>query len=93
MPGRKKQLGKPKPKKLYTFNVLLSFSMQHTFREDEVEQAFGDGGDKDDFEPTTEALQQLEGELDEYLSQNYVVKDVDAYAEFDSLLGINDDEP
>jgi hypothetical protein len=50
------------------------------------------GGDETDFEPRDEALQALERELDQYSSENYPVTDVDASADSDSFLGM-DEEP
>ena len=73
-----------KAEKLYTYNVLVSFQMQYTFREDEVEHA--EEGDERDLDPTGEAIANLEEELTEYLGQNYAVEKVDAFADF--LLGV-----
>ena len=76
-------------KKTYTFNVCCSFEMQFTFRDDEVEPC-PDGGETD-VEPTDEALEALQRELEEYLSKHYVVSEIDASAEPDSLLGTQEE--
>ena len=75
-------------KKLYTYKVLCSFEMQFTFTEDEVVQ--DDGGNDGEMEPSDDALIALQEEISEELSQHWIVDKVDAYAEFDNLLGIMD---
>ena len=63
--------------------------MQYTFAEKEVQpaSASGEGGGDDVFDPTDKALADLAQEIEEYLSENYPVKEVDAFADSDSLLG------
>ena len=72
--------------KLYTYSVSVSFDMQFTFTEKEVEQA--EEGSEKDLDPTEKALSKLETELMEYLSLAYHVKQVEAFADFESLLGV-----
>jgi hypothetical protein len=79
---------KAKVKKFYTYSVSVSFDMQYTFGEDEIQQA--EEGGKNDFDPTDKALADLESELKEYLSQNYCIRSIEAFTDFDSLLGISD---
>lgn len=78
------------PKKNYTFHVYCSFRLQYTFTEHEVER--DPGGDETDFEPTDEALETLEGELQEYLGENYVVYDIDVSADSTSFRVSEEDE-
>lgn len=73
-----------KTKKFYTFNVSVSFEMQFTFGEKEVQPA--EEGGENDFEPTEKALADLEKELNEYLSQNYIIDKLESVTDFDSLL-------
>lgn len=75
--------------KLYTYNVLVSFTVQHTFREDEVEQA--EEGGEGDLDPTSAALEEFENEIQEFLGTNYAVADVEAWTDFDDLLGVDTD--
>ena len=76
--------------KNYTFHVYCSFKIQYTFTEDEVDR--DPGGDETDFEPTDEALQALEHELQEFLGENYVIDDVDASADSNSFIAAEEDE-
>jgi hypothetical protein len=76
------------PTKFYTYNVSFSFEMQFTFPASDVEPA-SEGG-KNDFDPTDEALSALEKEVKEYLSENYTIGDIEAFADFDSLLGVTE---
>ena len=75
--------------KRYTFTVTCSFTMQHAFDESDIEP--DPGGNETDVEPTDLALLALARELDELLSTRYVVSDVDAFADSDSLLGTVDE--
>lgn len=75
--------------KNYTFQVFCSFKMQYTFAEDEV--ARDPGGDETDFEPKDEALEALELELNELLSSNYPVSDVDASADSNGFIGMTEE--
>ena len=75
--------------KRYTFNVVCSFAMQFTFSESEVQP--DSEGSESDVEPSELALEKLEAELNDFLSQHYGVTKVEAYADSDALLGIEDD--
>jgi hypothetical protein len=75
--------------KHYTFDVYCTFKMQYTFSADEVQR--DPGGDETDFEPKDEALEALERELEGYLSENYPVADVDASADSNSFLGVDEE--
>lgn len=75
--------------KSYVFHVYCTFKMQYTFNEDEVHR--DPGGDKTDFEPNDEALEALDRELEEYLSENYVVSDVDSSADSQSFIALEED--
>jgi phage gp36-like protein len=77
--------------RFYTYNVSVTFNMQFTFNEKEVQPSSesGEGGDSDEFDPTDKALADLEQEIKEYLSERYPVKDVEAFADSDELLGVN----
>jgi len=74
------------PKKLFTYKVIVSFEMQFTFAESEVEQS--DEGSDGDLSPTDAALESLEKELQECLGQNYYVEKIEARTDFDDLLGV-----
>ena len=76
------------PEKYYTYNVSVSFDMQFTFNEKDVQPS--DGGDENDFDPSDQALLDLEKELEDYLSQNYSIDEIEAWANFDNLLGVNE---
>jgi len=73
--------------KSYTYQVHCTFTVQFTFSEREIKAA--EEGTVGDVDPTQEALDGLATELQEYLSQNYAVSDVQAHADFDDLLGVN----
>jgi hypothetical protein len=75
-------------KKLYTFNVSFSFEMQFTFPSSDVQPA--EEGGKNDFDPTDKAITALEKEVENYLAQVYPVTNVQAFADFDSLIGVMD---
>lgn len=70
--------------KHYTFHVYATVKMQFTFPETELEP----DPDSDDtsVEPTTEALEVLERELEEYLGQNYVVDEIEGSSDSDMIL-------
>ncbi|MEZ6081259.1 MAG: hypothetical protein R3C56_37990 [Pirellulaceae bacterium] len=74
-------------KKLFTYNVSVSFAMQFTFAESEVEQS--DEGDEGDMSPTQAALAALGKELEECISQQFgEISNIEAWADFDELLGV-----
>lgn len=75
-----------KHKKIYTFDVTCSFSLQYSFTESEVEP--DPEGGKGDFIPTDEAISTLEKELTDVIGFNYCVSDFQADVESDQLLGI-----
>lgn len=77
--------------KHYTFNMTCSFNMQYTFTDREVEP--DTDGIKGDFEPTDEALFQLEAEIRKYLEQNYSAVNIQVSTVSDALLGVVDDTP
>lgn len=72
--------------KHYTFNVVCSFTMQHTFTEPEVQSS--EDGRTGDVEPTQEALSQLESELSNHMQNNFAIAEIQAFADSDALLGI-----
>ena len=74
--------------RLYTFDVSFSFSMQFTFTEKEVQPS--EEGGENDVDPTDEALAELEQEIKEYLSEQYSVSGFEIFADFDSLLGVEE---
>jgi hypothetical protein len=74
------------PNDLYTFRVLVSFEMQHTFTGNEVK------GIGNEVEPTDKALQELEEELEEYIRRVYGIDKFEAYTDMDWLLGMEEDE-
>jgi hypothetical protein len=76
-----------KEERLYAFHVSFSFNMQFTFTEKEVQSAEAEGGGPNDLEPTERALSKLEQEVEEYLSMDYAVDTIEAFADCDSLLG------
>lgn len=76
----------PRPERSYTYLVSVSLEMQFTFEARNVQQA--EEGGENDIDPTDEALAKLEAELMEYLSQNYSIENLEASADFDSLLGV-----
>ena len=77
-------------KKYYTYKMLCSFHMQYTFTEKELVEA-GEG-DENDFEPSDDSLINIQNEMREHLSQKWSVSDVEVDAEFDSLLGVIEDD-
>jgi hypothetical protein len=87
-PIRRKLAGTKK--RLYTFNVSVNFNVQFTFTEKEIEQS--EEGWENDVDPTEKALANLEQEITECLSKEYYVSEVEAFADFESLLGISEDE-
>lgn len=77
-------------KKRFTYNVSVSFQMQFTFSESEVEQS--DEGDEGDMSPTDAALEALGKEIAERLGEHFgAVEKVEAWADFDELLGVEED--
>ena len=74
--------------RFHTFIVSFDFKMQYTFTEKNVQPS--EEGGEDNIDPTDKALAELEQEITEYLSYNYVVSEVRAYADFDSLLGTDE---
>lgn len=77
-------------KKHFTYNVSVSFQMQFTFSESEVEQS--DEGDEGDMSPTDAALEALGKEIAERLGEHFGgVEKVEAWADFDELLGVVED--
>jgi hypothetical protein len=78
-------------KKHFTYTVACSFEMQFTFSESEVEQS--DEGAEGNMSPTDAALEALCHEIEEHLDEHFgAVKNVEAWADFDDLLGIEEDE-
>ena len=76
--------------KHFTYNVSVSFQMQFTFSESEVEQS--DEGDKGDMSPTDAALEELGKDISERLGEHFGgVDKVEAWADFDELLGVEED--
>ena len=74
--------------RFHTFNVSFDFKMQFTFTDKDVQSS--EEGGEDNIDPTDKALAELEQEITEFLSYNYVVSEVRAYADFDSLLGTDE---
>lgn len=79
--------------KSYTYSVTCSFTLQYTFTQDEVKQA-EEGGDGD-LDPTAVALEELAAEIGDCLGAQFTVSEVEAWADFDGLLGVDssDDAP
>lgn len=73
--------------KSYTYSVTCSFQLQYTFTQDEVEQA-KEGGDGD-FDPSADALEKLAAEIGDCVAEQFTVSEVEAWADFDSLLGVD----
>jgi hypothetical protein len=69
----------------YTYTVSVSFKMQFTFHESEVQPATE--GFKHDREPSDKSLNKLKKELEKYITNNYAISDLDVAADFESLLG------
>lgn len=76
--------------KTYTYRVVCSFALQHSFTESEVEND-SDSGESDVL-PTDAALSALKEELQATLNHNYAISSFDIHAESDDLLGIYDDD-
>jgi hypothetical protein len=71
-------------KKLYTYNLAVSFKMRVTLREDEVEPS-REGG-PEDRDPTQLTLAKLEEELWECLRYDYTIDDLEVCGDFNDLL-------
>jgi hypothetical protein len=78
-----------KRKKIYTYDVMCSFSLQYSFTESEVEP--DPEGGKGDFIPTDEAIHNLEKELTEAIGFNYCVSNFQVDVESDQLLGTSEE--
>lgn len=77
-------------KRHFTYSVGVSFQMQFTFSESEVEQS--DEGDEGDMSPTETALESLGKEIAECLGEHFGgVEKVEAWTDFDDLLGVAED--
>ena len=76
--------------KTYTYRVLCSFELQHSFTESEVEH--DPEGFESSFVPTDAALLALREELQAALDQNHAISSFDVHTESDDLLGIVDDD-
>lgn len=63
--------------------------MQYTFQDHEVGPD-PDGGD-DDVKPTGAALGELEERLKEYLQQDFAASEVEAFANSESLIDIDEE--
>jgi len=74
--------------KTYTYRVICSFTVQHSFTESEVEQ--DPGGHASDVVPTDEALSALREELEAALVEDHAVSCFDIHAESDDLLGTDE---
>jgi hypothetical protein len=72
--------------KSYTYSVTCSFTLQYTFTQDEVEQA--EEGGEGDLDPTADALEKLAAEIGDCLAEQFTVSEVEAWADFDGLLGV-----
>lgn len=75
---------------LYTYHVHCSFRLQFTFSQDEVVAA--EEGKEGDLDPTQAALDGLASDLQECLTENFAVTDVQVHADFDDLLGVIADD-
>jgi hypothetical protein len=76
--------------KYYTYMILCSFKIQYTFTEKEVEQA--EEGGEGDLDPTEDALMDLERTIKDCLDPDWAVSDVEAWTDFDELLGVIEDD-
>jgi hypothetical protein len=77
--------------KHFTYKVACSFNMQFTFPESDVEQS--DEGDEGDMSPTDSALEALGKEIEECVCERFGgVANVEVSADFDELLGVDEDE-
>lgn len=80
--------GAPVMPKHFTYKVSVSFDMQFTFGESEVEQS--DEGDEGDMSPMDKALEALGNEIKECLSQQFCpIENMEAWTDFDHLLGVD----
>ncbi|MEP7282789.1 MAG: hypothetical protein ABI696_12485 [Rubrivivax sp.] len=75
---------------MYTYNVTCSFTVQYTFTENEVEQAV-EGGEGD-LDPTSVALAEMAAEVRDCLADRFGIVEVEAWADFDELLGDEEDD-
>ncbi|MCR9294086.1 MAG: hypothetical protein NXI32_15290 [bacterium] len=74
-------------KKVYHYNVLVSFKMQLSFSESEVEQS--EEGDRGDMSPKQAALEAYGREVEECLTQQFGgIGELEVWADFDDLLGV-----
>jgi len=79
------------PKKHFTYKIAVSFDMQFTFSESEVEQS--DEGDEGDMSPTDKALEALGKEIEECLAEQFVGLDnIDVWTDFGHLLGVDESD-
>ncbi len=88
MAGKNKKSSRAESKRDYVFSVMVSFTMQATFMGKEVGPA-AEGG-KNAVEPTEKALAALEGRLKGCLSQNFIIDEITAWADFGQLLAISE---
>ena len=88
--GKKREKADKKNKKYYTYMISCSFKMQYTFTEKEVEQA--EEGGEGDLDPIEDALMDLEKTIKDRLEPHWAVSDVEAWTDFDELLGVIDDD-
>ena len=86
MDGKNKKLSTAESKRDYTFEVMVSFTMQATFMGNEVCRA-AEGG-KNAVEPTEKALSALEDRLKVSLSREFIIDEITAWADFGQLLAI-----
>jgi|SRR5579859_5212301 len=86
MRRRRKKARTVQPNDLYTFRVLVSFEMQHTFTGNQV-HSDAEGGEND-LEPTDVAMLKLEEELEEYIRRLYGINKFEAYTDSEWLIGI-----
>ncbi len=86
MAGNSKKLSTAESKRDYTFEVMVSFTMQATFMGKEVCRA-AEGG-KNAIEPTEKALAALEDRLKVSLSREFIIDEITAWADFGQLLAI-----
>jgi hypothetical protein len=81
------QLNEPVPPKpgAYTYNVVVSFTVEYSFDETEVEED-PEGKIGTDFNPTAVAMQELQQQLLDEL-EIFSVSNIEIYAESDQLIG------
>lgn len=78
-------------KRHFTYMVACSFQMQFTFTDSEVEQS--DEGAEGDMSPSEAALASLGQEIEECLGEQFGrVEKMEAWADFDDLLGVMEDK-